>query len=136
MVFLHTVASLWGVVSCSEPGLRSLSSDECTCSGSQLQLACTAVGAGSTVWIGDALPDGCPELLLLHSRFSDSDGTTISCPDNSFTARSISVDGECYTSQLTATVTSDLNGTVILCTRDNGSVVFTIDTYTFDLVTG
>ena len=52
------------------------------------------------------------------------------------TGHSLSVMGECYTSQLTVMITPDLNGTVISCEHDSGPVVEFIGNYSIILTSG
>ena len=92
-------------------------SDECVCAGHLLQLNCTVVGRGFTVWSVDN--QQCIELD--HLQY-DPDGITRSCGNaaDAPTGSSVSVMGDCYTSQLTVMATPNLNGTNVTCEHDNG----------------
>lgn len=111
--------------------------DECVCAGNQLQLTCQTVGDGSTVWTGTAFPNGCRDLTLRHNLFSGSEGVTRFCPGMvNIVASSVSVDGSCYTSQLTIALSSKLNGTSVVCEYDNGSDIFLVGEYPVILSSG
>ena len=73
---------------------------------------------GATVWTGSAL--NCPlasdEITLLHQRFIN--GTVRSCNNGATVARSLSVEGNLYTSQLNVTVASNIAGKNIMCVYD------------------
>ena len=93
--------------------------DECVCPGDSLQLTCTVAGGGTTVWrVGQQCT-----IVLDHLRFVN--GVTMSCDDivdaPSVTGSSLSVVGDCYTSQVTITITSDLNGMSASCEHDDGT---------------
>ena len=134
-LFITAVLFLAHGGSCGEQGLTPQLTDQCLCPGQQLQLLCTAVGLGTTVWSGTAFPSGCASLLLPHTRFSNPGGETRSCPPD-ITAASVSVDGDCYTSRLNVTVRSNQNGNNVTCVHDNGTVPFLIDTYNIAVTTG
>ena len=76
--------------------------------------------SGGTVWTGTAL--NCVstnnEIILLHGRFM-SHGSYGSCNNGAIVARSLSTDGNYYTSQLNVTVTPDILGKTIECGYDN-----------------
>ena len=112
---------------------------QCVCPGYSLQLTCTAVGLGVTVWtINTNTADRCDNVLLRHVEFSDPGGVSVevSCRGESIAVRSLSVDGSCYTSLLNITVSANLNGTTIGCEYDNGTVTFPIGSYLVVLTTG
>ena len=62
----------------------------------------------------------CPfgEILLLHYRFPSA---VVECNNGAIVARSLSVEGNNYTSQLNVTVTSDIAGTTVECGYDNST---------------
>ena len=98
--------------------------DECVCPGNSLQLTCTAVGIGTTVWtVGQECSIG-----LQHLQFAT--GVTRSCSTvGAPSGSSLSVEGDCYMSQLTIMVTPDLNGTNVGCEHDNGTGAECIGNY-------
>lgn len=122
--------------SCCEQNLTP-PRDECVCAGNSLQLNCTAVGIGTTVWTID--DQQCTRAIELpHLEFHG--GVTKRCSEalDAPTGRSVSVidETECYTSQLTIMVTSDLNGTSVGCEHDSGANVECIGVYPIMLTSG
>ena len=93
---------------------------ECTCPGDVLTYTCTVVGGGATLWSGTAF--SCSntrnEILLRHSRFSVEGGAFGDCTNGDLVGRSLSVQDNCYTSQLNVTVSLGLNGRTVECTND------------------
>ena len=88
---------------------------------------CTvAAGEGSTVWTGSAFD--CPGtndsiILRHHEFFTDSTTAYGTCNNGSITGRGVSVNGDCFTSQLYIgfSVTLDLVGENVICIYKNGS---------------
>ena len=99
----------------------------CVCPGDILTYECTVMGAGTTVWAGNAF--NCPsydnEISLLHSRFMSDNVYYHTCNNGAIVARSLSVDGNNYTSQLNVTVTPETIGKTIECHYDDGRFVYT-----------
>lgn len=100
--------------------------NECVCSGHQLTLQCTVVGAGATVWRGSAF-SSCTgagssddEMLLRHSSFSTGGGTTESCNRGAIIGRGLRGIHNRYTSQLTITLDASftLEGKTVECVYD------------------
>ena len=79
----------------------------CVCPGDTLTYECTVMGGVASFWTGTALY--CEdEIVLIHNRFMPSAySTSGSCNNGTAVARSISVEGNNYTSQLTVTVTPE-----------------------------
>ena len=71
---------------------------------------------GATIWTGSAF--NC-ELALYHHRFNI--GTNVTCNNGAIVARSLSIEGNNYTSQLNVTVTPDTAGKTIRRIYDNGT---------------
>ena len=71
---------------------------------------------GASVWNGTAFDCVSNEITLLHSRFIN--GTFGVCNNGAIMARSLFVEGNNYTSQLTVTITSDIAGKDIVCAND------------------
>ena len=92
----------------------------CVCPGDILTYKCTIMGTnfGITVWTGSTLMSSCPqrEIILLHRYFLSAAGA---CNNEAIVARSLSIEGNNYTSQLNVTVTSDIAGTTVVCGYDN-----------------
>ena len=100
--------------------IDAVSSRRCLCPGDTISYECTVTGTevGSTVWTGSAFNDA--EIVLLHRRFHQ--GTrNVYMYRNSIVARSLSVEGNNYTSQLNVTVTPATAGKTIGCIHDNGT---------------
>ena len=102
------------------------------CAGDKLHLICTVVGGVNTVWTGSAILDQCSgSISLRHSAFSES---ITRAPQSCLSGRdavvgqtlpaSSNVSNECYTSQLSITVTSISNSTNVSCQIDNGMEQF------------
>ena len=99
--------------------------NRCVCLGDTLTYECTTMGVGSTVWTGSAFNNlWCTEILLLHNRILNG-GTNGTCNNGAtyIVARSLSVEGNNYTSQLSVTATPETAGKTIMCYSDNGSDV-------------
>ena len=86
--------------------------------------------SGATVWRGTAFDCPIGEIALLHNRFAE--GTFGVCNDGDIVAKSFSVDGNNYTSQLNITITPDTAGMTIQCAPDENvtSIQFSIVTPT------
>jgi hypothetical protein len=97
----------------------------CTCPGDTLTYECTAMGGGPTVWTGSAFncSSSSHMILLLHNRFSSSKGDYGSCNNGAIVGRSVSAEGNSYTSQLNVTITPDTAGKTIECEYDDGPIV-------------
>ena len=110
--------------------LQVMKPSGCVCPGDTLTYTCTVTGGfgGVTVWTGTAFD--CNEIALLHSRFSSAYGIYGTCNNGAIVARSISMEGNSYTSQLNVTVTPDTAGKTVTCGIDNG----TTTTFHFTLV--
>ena len=106
---------------------------ECACSGDILTYECTVVGepSGGTIWRGTVFDCPLGEITLLHNRFAN--GTFGLCNEGAIVARSLSVEGNNYTSQLNVTVTHDVAGKTIECIRDGTEIYNT--TVQFSIVT-
>ena len=92
----------------------------CACPGEKLIYTCSAVtneSGRATVWSGSAFDCAGSEITLLHDRFSD--GTIRECNGGAILGRSVSVDGNCFTSQLNVTVSTGLNNKTVKCFLDS-----------------
>ena len=79
---------------------------------------------GATVWQGTAFDCASKnnEILLLHNRFETEGGTSEECNNGAIVGRSLRVEGNRYTSQLTVFVSPDMIGGTIDCAVDNGDI--------------
>jgi hypothetical protein len=102
--------------------------NECACAGDVLTYECTVVGEtrGATVWRGTAFNCSSQEIALLHSRFTD--GTFGLCNGDDIVAKSLSVNGNNYTSQLNVTVTPGIAGKIIECAHDDNTTIIQFST--------
>ena len=96
------------------------------CPGDVLTSECATMGAELTVWRGTALQ--CDygyyrEIILLHGRFNGSHNYNITrtCNNRTIIARALGVVNNSYTSQLSVTVSPELNNTTVECLHDNGT---------------
>ena len=82
------------------------------------------VGRGSTVWSGSAFDCSSAnnEIVLLHVRFLCEIYNYDTCSYGVIVARSLSTEGNNYTSQLNVTVTPNTAGRAITCFYDNGLI--------------
>lgn len=104
------------------------------CAGQQLLYECTVVGPGTTIWEGSAFQCAGGSILLSHSLFLS--GTTDVCNNGAIVGRSLSVDNNCYTSQLSITTDVTMDGETILCVHNNRSRDITVGTSTIDIIAG
>ena len=84
---------------------------------------CTVVGPGNTLWRGSAFdcPSTTNEIVLRHSLFSGPAGAFGDCTNGTIVGRSLRVEGNCYISQLSVTVSLNLNDATVQCVYDTGS---------------
>lgn len=106
---------------------QGMNPDRCVRPGDILTYECTIMGTlgDSTIWTGSAF-SGCNnnEVTLVHNRFT-SLYRTVECTNGAIVGRSLSVEGNNYTSQLSITFTPDITGTTVKCSHDNGSQTIT-----------
>ena len=97
-----------------------MSTNPCNCLNQTLIYECTVIGdhGGATVWTGTALNCPSDEIILLHRRFTQSDGATRSCNNGATVAQSLSVQDNLYTSQLNVTIVPNVAGKSIMCFYD------------------
>ena len=95
--------------------------NKCVCPGDKLIYRCTVQGNinGATIWTGTAF-SGCQqnEILLQHSLFTSTGGSTGTCNNRDIVGQSLGVQGNNYTSQLNITITQDTAGKIIACAYD------------------
>ena len=109
----------------------------CSCPGDMLTFNCTAVGLGSTLWIGTAFDciDGGNEILLRHNGFITG-GISGTCNNGAIVGRSLEVVDNCYTSQLNVTISSNLNNKTVECIYNGNAGTITIGSPTLTVVEG
>jgi aerobic-type carbon monoxide dehydrogenase small subunit (CoxS/CutS family) len=109
----------------------------CICPGYTVTFAeCTVVGrpVGTTVWKGTAF-DQCvnDELNLLHSHFGNQ---VQKCNNGSIIVQGLRVEEDCYTSELTITVSSDMIGKTVQCIHYDVNREISIGTLIINYSTG
>ena len=92
---------------------------QCTCPGYSVIYECTVIGeVGATIWTGTAIE--CQEtsvITFIHlRRFTDIRG----CNNGSIVGRGIRVERPCFTSQLSITIDSSMEGDIVECFYDDG----------------
>ena len=95
----------------------------CTCPGEVLTFTCNIAGGGTTLWRGSAFDCSSTsnEIRLRHSTFASS-GTMGTCNNEAMRARSIGLtNGDCYTSELSVTVSTTFNDETIECAYNSGT---------------
>ena len=115
-------------------GERFIQLTDCICPGYLLQLECTTVGFGSTVWNGTGF--NCPPsnaIVLRHSQFEN--GTIGSCNSRTIFGYSIDQVGVQYTSRLNVTITRDLDNKTIVCKYNNLTDISVVGMITVDTAT-
>ncbi len=103
---------------------RLILTNDCPCPGQNLTFECTIVGGGTTVWQGAQVfdcPDFFNEILLRHINFGSS--VMGECNAGAIVGRSLRVDGNRYTSQLSVAYNERLNGKNITCAHDDGFTI-------------
>ncbi len=88
------------------------------------------VGGGVTVWSGTAFD--CPSTnnikVLAHALFSGGTAAA-TCTSRAISSNGTSVDTngaeDCYTSELSVTISANMDGQTVVCTRDTTTVIGT-----------
>jgi hypothetical protein len=96
---------------------------DCACPGHSQMFECRVVGEGATIWKGTAFECASTdnEIVLLHARSSSS--SPLQCNDGAIQGRitDISTVNNTYTSQLSVSVSNELEGRSISCMHDSSS---------------
>ena len=100
-----------------------MSTNPCNCLDQTLTYECTVIGdpGGATIWTGTALNCPSDEIVLLHRRFTESDGAIRSCNNGTTVAQGFSVQDNLYTSQLNVTIVPNVARKSIMCLYDGGT---------------
>ena len=104
-----------------------------------LTYICTACGPGSTLWKGTAFRCSSTqnEIILQHSRYNSSGGTTRYCNDRAIVGQSLRVENnELYVSQLNVTISMDMNEKTIECAHTTAAGLRTIGVRTLSVLSG
>ena len=105
------------------PSLKESNRTIAACEGFSLVLECNIRGTGLTVFKGNLLNCGESnhEIVLLHNRFNELNGTRAACNNETILAYSLPFNSSsnCYTSQLCIMDTTDVIGKGIICVHDS-----------------
>lgn len=96
---------------------------ECACVGQMLTYQCTTQGSSSTIWDGSAFQCISNSIILRHSQYPH--GAADVCNNGLITGQSLRVNGDCFTSQLNVTISSELNGRGVRCTSGDRRTIGT-----------
>ena len=113
----------------------TLISSDCSCPGQSIQITCSVIGVGFTVWQGSTFncPSSQNEISLRHISFA-SNNAVGEC--NGITARGLGVSEQnCYLSQLTL-VLSTTSSQTVTCIYDDLTDLITIGEVVVNLTTG
>ena len=108
----------------------------CACPGDMLTYTCTVVGAGSTQWSGSLFDCPANGIVLRHNIFDSTNGAIGECNEGAVLAQSAGVENDCYTSQLSFTVTTEFDNKTVLCTHNSISGNIVIGTSLLAIVEG
>ena len=129
IIIIIIILACYHIIVIGSSHLQLIGTGQPLCPGSILTLECTVNGSNGevTVWRGDAFD--CEEITLLHSdslmkknHYGNSVGKA--CNNGTITAQlesSNTSNPRLYVSQLNVVITSDMNGTNIVCMYDNGT---------------
>ena len=111
---------------------------QCTCPGDILNFTCTVIGIGNTLWRGSTFncPDTTNEIILRHSQFSGSEGTSGNCNNRAIVAQSVDVVDSCFISQLNVTVSESFNNRNVQCDHNSNTGTRRIGTSTLNVISG
>ena len=107
----------------------------CACPNDVLTYVCTVVGVGNTLWEGTAFDCSARSIVLLHTQFDSPEGASGNC-NSDIAGRSLSVESDCYTSQLFVTVSSRLNNKTVTCVHNSGIGMIPIGVSTLTVLEG
>ena len=96
-----------------------LATADCVCPGETFVYECSIVGGLFTVWTGSIFESGC-EITLIHREYTQNGGARAVCNSGDVVGESISVEDNCYRSQLSVEVSTRINGSTVECTIDDG----------------
>ena len=96
------------------------------------------IGIGNTLWRGSTFncPDTTNEIILRHSQFSRSEGTSGNCNNGAIVARSVDVVGNCFRSQLDVNVSASFNNRNVQCDHNSNTGTRRIGTSTLNVISG
>ena len=86
------------------------------------------------MWTGSAFSCSTNEIILRHNRFAE--GTTGVCNDGDIVGQSLGIENNCSTSQLTVSVSSELNSRTVMCLVNSDAGMTQIGETTLTVITG
>ncbi|XP_064397560.1 uncharacterized protein LOC135344313 isoform X2 [Halichondria panicea] len=99
----------------------------CFCPGDMETYTCTVVGGVVTVWSGTAFD--CPpanSVILLHGQYSGGTAAA-TCTSGAISGNGTLVDTSgvepCYTSELLVTISANMDGQTVMCSRDDTTLI-------------
>ena len=103
------------LIACSINGLQ-LEGTQFVCAGDQLNYNCSIMGGTATLWTGSAFncPQDGSEITLRHRLFASNQALGI-CNNGDITGHGIRVDNDCFTSQLSVTVSGSFDNKTVQC---------------------
>lgn len=116
----------------NETGLNLLTQYDCGCPKQNVSYECSVVGGLITVWSGSAFMCGARKISLRHNDFQAAMGI---CNEGAIVAYSVENVDNCYTSRLDVTLSDELQGQSISCSRDDGSTPTTLGLSTLNIST-
>ena len=136
--FIVTLADFSTVLSSLENNASRVA-----CLGDTVSFDCCVKNGSSTVWGGtafthDGLSCSNDDIILLHSRFVNSDyNISYSCLNGAIVAKSLRIEEDCYCSQLNVTINSMSNLHTVLniqCMHDNGTYESSVANFSVTIV--
>ena len=93
----------------------SNTSQAISCPGDVLTTECAITGGTATVWLGTAFHCAGNKIVLRHSLFGESYNLIRSCNNGAIVTRALGAVNDSYISQLSVTVSLELNNTTVEC---------------------
>ena len=116
-----------------------IETSDCMCPGQSITYECTVVVAHGvfTIWTGSIMEAGCEIILINSQQASEFLHQQRVCNGGAVVGRGVEVHDNCYTSQVTVLLTSDLDHRTIQCSSaDTGDSTITIGEAQILLTTG
>ena len=97
-----------------------------SCPGDVLTTECINTGGVATVWRGTAFQCGNGVIILQHSQFGSPHNINVTCNNVAIIAQGLEVINDSYISQLSVTVSPELNNTTVECWQYNKILIRSI----------
>ena len=95
---------------------------ECVCPQDVITYECTVCGGLLTVWEGSLFECASGQIILTNSEFGIPGAAFGVCNNGAVVGRGLSIEDGCYTSQLNVTFDARLQGRVVRCSVDDGTL--------------